>query len=83
MNARKCSTQYLFKITLAHLTHFFSLPHLQGKNVRVLENSEGARTTPSIVAYLEDGQRIVGQAAKRQVSSVQKFKCNACGRCAN
>ena len=37
--------------------------------MRVLENSEGARTTPSIIAYLEDGQRIVGQAAKRQVSS--------------
>jgi molecular chaperone DnaK (HSP70) len=33
----------------------------------VIENAEGARTTPSIVAYLDDGQRIVGQAAKRQV----------------
>jgi len=39
---------------------------MEGKNVRVLENSEGARTTPSIVAYLEDGSRLVGQAAKRQ-----------------
>jgi molecular chaperone DnaK len=39
---------------------------MEGKNVRVLENSEGARTTPSIVAYLEDGTRLVGQAAKRQ-----------------
>jgi molecular chaperone DnaK len=34
--------------------------------VRVIENSEGARTTPSIIAYLDDGSRIVGQAAKRQ-----------------
>ena len=38
----------------------------EGKNVRVLENSEGARTTPSIVAFLEDGTRLVGAAAKRQ-----------------
>jgi molecular chaperone DnaK len=39
---------------------------MEGKNVRVLENSEGARTTPSIVAVLESGERLVGQAAKRQ-----------------
>jgi molecular chaperone DnaK len=39
---------------------------MEGKNVRVLENSEGARTTPSIVAILENGERLVGQAAKRQ-----------------
>src|SRR5277367_3437535 len=32
----------------------------------VLENSEGARTTPSIVAFTKTGERLVGQAAKRQ-----------------
>ena len=32
----------------------------------VLENSEGARTTPSVVAFSKDGERLVGQAAKRQ-----------------
>ncbi len=32
----------------------------------VLENSEGARTTPSIVAFTKNGERVVGQAAKRQ-----------------
>jgi len=32
----------------------------------VLENSEGARTTPSIVAFTKGGERVVGQAAKRQ-----------------
>ena len=36
-----------------------------GKSV-VLENSEGARTTPSIVAFSKSGERLVGQAAKRQ-----------------
>ena len=40
---------------------------MEGKNVRVIENSEGARTTPSVVAFTDDGQRIVGAPAKRQV----------------
>src|SRR5512147_674480 len=33
---------------------------------KVIENSEGARTTPSIVAYMEDGEILVGAPAKRQ-----------------
>jgi len=39
---------------------------MDGKNPKVIENSEGARTTPSIVAFTNDGERVVGQAAKRQ-----------------
>ena len=39
---------------------------LDGDKVRVLENSEGRRTTPSIVAYAEDGEILVGEAATRQ-----------------
>jgi len=39
---------------------------LEGSNHRVIENSEGGRTTPSIVAYTEDGETLVGQSAKRQ-----------------
>ncbi|NVJ60590.1 MAG: molecular chaperone DnaK [Gammaproteobacteria bacterium] len=39
---------------------------LDGKDTRVIENSEGARTTPSIVAFTEDGEILVGQSAKRQ-----------------
>ena len=39
---------------------------LDGDKVRVLENSEGRRTTPSIVAYAKDGEIFVGDAAKRQ-----------------
>ncbi|MFC3180521.1 molecular chaperone DnaK [Cypionkella sinensis] len=39
---------------------------MEGKEVRVIENSEGARTTPSIVAFPENGERLVGQSAKRQ-----------------
>lgn len=46
---------------------------MDGKDVRVIENAEGARTTPSIVAYTDDGQTLVGQAAKRQaVTNPQK-----------
>ena len=39
---------------------------MEGKDVRVIENSEGARTTPSIVAFADNGERLVGQSAKRQ-----------------
>jgi molecular chaperone DnaK len=39
---------------------------MEGKNVRVIENSEGARTTPSIVAFTNDDEVLVGQSAKRQ-----------------
>src|SRR3984893_4681980 len=39
---------------------------MEGKDVRVIENSEGARTTPSMVAFSDNGERLVGQSAKRQ-----------------
>ncbi len=39
---------------------------MEGSEPRVVENSEGGRTTPSIVAFTEDGERLVGQPAKRQ-----------------
>src|SRR5438128_9848242 len=39
---------------------------MEGNSTRVIENSEGARTTPSIVAYQEDGEVLVGASAKRQ-----------------
>ena len=39
---------------------------MEGKDARVVENSEGARTTPSMVAFTQSGERLVGQSAKRQ-----------------
>ena len=39
---------------------------MDGKEARILENAEGARTTPSMVAFTKDGERLVGQPAKRQ-----------------
>ena len=39
---------------------------MEGNSTRVIENSEGARTTPSIVAYQDDGEVLVGASAKRQ-----------------
>ena len=39
---------------------------MEGKNVKVIENAEGARTTPSIVGFLANGERTVGASAKRQ-----------------
>ena len=39
---------------------------MEGKETRVIENAEGARTTPSMVAFAKNGERLVGQTAKRQ-----------------
>jgi molecular chaperone DnaK len=39
---------------------------MEGKNARVIENEEGVRTTPSMVAFTEDGETLVGMPAKRQ-----------------
>lgn len=39
---------------------------MEGKSAKVLENSEGSRTTPSVVAFTKDGERLVGTPAKRQ-----------------
>ncbi len=39
---------------------------MEGSDARVIENAEGARTTPSMVAFMKDSERLVGQAAKRQ-----------------
>ena len=39
---------------------------MEGSQPKVLENAEGARTTPSVVAFTDDGEKLVGQPAKRQ-----------------
>src|SRR4051794_23139256 len=39
---------------------------MEGRNAKVIENAEGGRTTPSMVAFTDSGERLVGQAAKRQ-----------------
>jgi molecular chaperone DnaK len=38
---------------------------MEGKDAKVIENAEGDRTTPSVVAYTDDGETLVGQSAKR------------------
>ena len=39
---------------------------MDGKSAKIIENAEGTRTTPSMVAFVDDGERLVGQPAKRQ-----------------
>lgn len=43
---------------------------MEGKNPKVIENAEGSRTTPSIVAFTKKGERLVGAPAKRQVKLI-------------
>src|SRR3954471_16181644 len=45
---------------------------MEGKDPKVIENAEGARTTPSIVAYTEQGEVLVGASAKRQAVTNSK-----------
>lgn len=40
---------------------------MEGSTPKVIENSEGVRTTPSVVAFTSDGERLVGAPARRQV----------------
>ena len=40
---------------------------MEGSTPKVIENSEGARTTPSVIAFTADGERLVGAPARRQV----------------
>src|SRR5690242_7233577 len=46
---------------------------MEGSAPKVIENAEGARTTPSIVAFANDGERLVGQPAKRQAVTNPEF----------
>ena len=47
---------------------------LDGSKVKIIENAEGTRTTPSIVAYLADGEVLVGAPAKRQLGWTRGFR---------
>ena len=53
---------------LMELAKFYSscVSIMEGQTPRVIENAEGGRTTPSVVAFTKDGERLVGQPAKRQ-----------------
>jgi molecular chaperone DnaK len=53
---------------------------MDGPNARVIENSEGARTTPSVVAFREGGERLVGVQARRQSITNPKFTFSAIKR---
>lgn len=60
---------------------------MEGKTPKVLENAEGSRTTPSVVAFTPDGERLVGTPAKRQVNiyfySVAACRCPMFSFCRN
>src|SRR6185437_8634303 len=53
---------------------------MEGSSPKVIENAGGARTTPSIVAFAPDGERLIGQPAKRQAVTNPEFTCFASKR---
>ena len=56
---------------------------MEGSQPKVLENAEGARTTPSVVAFTDDGEKLVGQPAKRQAVTNPEntiFRCKKINR---
>jgi molecular chaperone DnaK len=53
---------------------------MEGSQAKVIENAEGARITPSIVAFTESGERLVGQAAKRQAVTNPQYTFHAIKR---
>ena len=46
---------------------------MEGKTPKVIENAEGSRTTPSVVAFTKDNERLVGMPAKRQVNYITNY----------
>ena len=50
---------------------------VEGGTPRVIQNAEGVRTTPSVVAFTKDGQRLVGEQAKRQAIMNSKLAKNS------
>ena len=46
---------------------------MEGKTPKVIENAEGSRTTPSVVAFTKDNERLVGMPAKRQVNYTTSY----------
>ncbi len=61
----KPSTKHVIGIDLGTTNSCVAI--MEGSQPKVIENAEGMRTTPSVVAFTKDGQRIVGMPAKRQV----------------
>ncbi|MGV1015225.1 MAG: Hsp70 family protein, partial [Methyloceanibacter sp.] len=53
---------------------------MEGKNPKVIENAEGVRTTPSMVAFTDDGEVLVGLPAKRQAVTNPENTCFAIKR---
>ena len=50
---------------------------VEGGKPVVITNAEGERTTPSVVAFTKDGERLVGGAAKRQIATTPAARCPA------
>ena len=48
---------------------------MEGNTTKVIENAEGARTTPSIIAYQEDGEILVGASANAKRSPTPRTRC--------
>ena len=72
MSDKKVGSKKIVGIDLGTINSVVSV--LEGANPNVIPNSEGGRTTPSVVAYTPNGEALVGQLAKRQSVVNQKIR---------
>jgi len=64
--ATRAATNKIIGIDLGTTNSCVAVVEIDGQDPKIIENAEGSRTTPSVVAFAEDGSKIVGMPAKRQ-----------------
>merc|ERR1719510_1754050 len=74
------ATNKIIGIDLGTTNSCCSVVEVEGQAPKIIENAEGSRTTPSVIAFTDDGQKLVGMPAKRQAVTNPQSTFYACKR---